>query len=156
MINYLPSRILKKVAKKNAIENLVTPDLTLNKAAVKTLSNMDLLSKKKIEEIAIRVINGYKKKFQDTGDLETALNDKANLIREVQQASLHQISKDIKLNYRGEFYIWLPSDAETPDPEHQLNYGKTFQVGKGEMPGDRWGCRCGMQILVDETKLNLE
>jgi len=157
MINYLPSKILKKVAKKKAIENLVTNDLTLNKAAVKTLSNMDLLSAKKITEIAIRVINGYKKKYKDGDSLKEALNDKKNMVREIEQASLFLISKDIALQYRGEYYIWLPSDAEKPDPEHQLYYGKTFQIGSShEMPGERYGCRCGMQILVDESRLNLE
>ena len=157
MINYLPSKILKKVAKKKVIENLVTDSLTLNAAAVKTLSNMDLLSAKKITEIAIRVINGYKKKYKEGDSLEEALNDKKNMVREIEQASLHYIAKDIALQYRGEYYIWLPSDAENPDPEHQLYYGKTFQIGSShEMPGDRWGCRCGMQILVDETKLDLE
>lgn len=156
MINYLPSKILKKVAKKRAIENLVTDSLTLNKAAVKTLSGMDLLTAKKIEEIAIRVINGYKKKYKEGDSLKEAMNDKKNMVREIEQASLYLISKDIKLQYRGEYFIWLPSDAENPDPEHQLNYGKTFQIGVDEMPGERYGCRCGMQILVDETKLNLE
>lgn len=164
MINYLPSEILLKVARKKAIQKLVTEDLTINAAAVKTLTNMDILSSKKLTEIAIRVINGYKKKRKellsrglDKSDATAdALNDKKNMVREVEQASLYQISKDIKYSYRGEFFIWLPSDAEAPDPEHQLNYGKTFQIGVDEMPGDRYGCRCGMQILVDETRLNLE
>lgn len=68
---------------------------------------------------------------------------------------MFQVAGEIKDRYEGEFYIWLPSDAEEPDPEHQLNYGKKFQVGEGEMPGDRFGCRCGMEILVPETKLDL-
>lgn len=162
MITYLPNKILRKVAKKKAIQNLVTENLTLNKAAVKTLSNMDLLSSKKITEIAIRVINGYKKKYSELKDsnsndpLSEALNDKKNMVREVENAAVYEISRDIKSSYRGDYYIWLPSDAENPDPEHQLKYGKKFQIGKGEMPGDRYGCRCGMQILVDETKLDLE
>ena len=164
MINYLPSEILKRVARKKAIQNLVTENLTLNKAAVKTLTNMDILAPSKLTEIAIRVINGYKKKRKEllakgldkSEATEDALNDKKNMVREIEQASIYQISKDIKYSYRGEYFIWLPSDAENPDPEHQLNYGKTFQIGVDEMPGDRWGCRCGMQILVDETRLDLE
>lgn len=164
MINYLPSKILKRLVKKKTVENLVTDNLTLNKAAVKTLANMNLLTEAKVTEIAIRVINGYKEKYknlrsegEDKSDaLANALNDKVNMVREVENAALYAISQEIKLNYRGEFYIWLPSDAETPDPVHQLNYGKKFQIGKGEMPGDRYGCHCGMQILVDETRLDLE
>lgn len=156
MITYLPTLVLKRVAKKKAIQNLVTAELTLNKAAVKTLANSDLLSQKKITEIALRVINGYKKKYKDTKNLSETLNDKKKMVQEVENAAIFEISKDIKTSYRGEFYIWLPSDAEKPDPLHQLNYGQKFQVGKGEMPGDRYGCRCGMQILVDETRLDLE
>lgn len=164
MINYLPSKILKKVAKKKVVQSLVTEDLTLNKAAVKTLANMNLLTQAKVAEIAIRVINGYKKKYKELrkdGDdkptaLSDALNDKKNMVREIENAALYEISNQIKSSYRGEFYIWLPSDAETPDPEHQLKYGKTFQIGVGEIPGDRYGCHCGMQILVDETRLELE
>lgn len=164
MINYLPSVILKRVAKKKLVENLVTENLTLNKAAVKTLSNMGLLSQDKVTEIAIRVINGYKEKYKalrsddvDKPDaLAEALNDKVNMVREVENAALYEISNQIKYSYKGQWYIWLPSDAEIPDPLHQLKYGEKFRVGVGEMPGDRYGCHCGMQILVDETTLDLE
>jgi hypothetical protein len=68
---------------------------------------------------------------------------------------VNEIAKDIKRNYKGEYYIWLPSDAENPDPFHQLNYGKKFKIGRGEMPGDRYGCRCGMEVLVEETILDV-
>lgn len=164
MINYLPSKILKRLVKKKLVENLVTENLTLNKAAVKTLSNMGLLSQEKINEIAIRVINGYKEKYKalrENGDAKSdaiadALNDKVNMVREVENAALYEISQQIRYSYKGQYYIWLPSDAETPDPLHQLKYGEKFRVGYGEMPGDRYGCHCGMQILVDETTLDLE
>jgi hypothetical protein len=76
-------------------------------------------------------------------------------VARVQNAVVYEIAQDIKDQYRGEFYEWLPSDAETPDPIHQLNYGKKFQMGKGEMPGDRYGCRCGMNVLVSESTLSL-
>ncbi len=164
MITYLPSKILAKLKTKKLAENLVNDNLTLNKAAVKTLTNTDLLSKDKITEIAIRVINGYKKKYSDLKDdgesksdaINLAMNDKANMVREIEQASLYNISQQIKVSYHRQKYVWLPSGAETPDPLHQLKYGEVFRIGVGEMPGDRYGCQCGMQILVDETKLNLE
>ena len=54
-----------------------------------------------------------------------------------------------------EFYRWMPSDAKNPDPEHQLLYGKIFRVGEGDkegnMPGERYGCRCGIEWLDSET-----
>ena len=59
-----------------------------------------------------------------------------------------------KQAHKGEFYRWLPSNAQNPDPEHQLLYGKIFRVGEGDkegnMPGERYGCRCGIEWLKDE------
>ncbi len=83
------------------------------------------------------------------------MNDKKLLVNRVQNSMVKQIAVSIKEEYLGEFYIWLPSDAMEPDPEHQLKYGKRFQIGKGEMPGDRDGCKCGMDILVKEKELEL-
>ncbi len=77
------------------------------------------------------------------------------MVSRVKSAILNQVSKDIKEKYRGEAYIWLPSTATVPDEKHALNYGGIFQIGKGEMPGERWGCQCGMQILVNDSKLEL-
>jgi hypothetical protein len=77
----------------------------------------------------------------------------------VQNEVVWQIANGIKEQYGDEDAEWLPSDAEEPDPEHQLNYGKIFRISEGingEIPGERIGCRCGMRILVKQTKLNLE
>ena len=53
----------------------------------------------------------------------------------------------------------MPSDAKNPDPEHQLLYGKIFRVGEGDkdgnMPGERYGCRCGIEWL-SESKMTAE
>ena len=59
------------------------------------------------------------------------LKDPKLLIQRVQNELVFQISNEIKGKYNGEFYEWLPSDASEPDPEHQLNYGKVFQIGSG-------------------------
>jgi hypothetical protein len=64
--------------------------------------------------------------------------------------AVQKASKDIKKNYAGKKYVWLPSDVQEQDPEHALNDGKTFIVGVGEQAGERWGCRCGMEPLADE------
>ena len=68
---------------------------------------------------------------------------------------MYQVSQEIKDKYKGDKYEWLPSDAEDPDPEHQLNYGKIFTIGEGEMPNERYGCRCGMRILTEDESLKL-
>lgn len=163
-IRYLPSNVLRRMANKKRVEKLVKNNLTLNRAAFNSLAASNILPKKKLEEIAIKVIRSYRSSYGDerklgvskTEALETALNDKKLMVQRVQNASLNEITSEIKSQYAGEFYEWLPSDAEEPDPLHQLNYGKRFRLGKGEAPGDRYGCKCGMNILVDETELELE
>jgi hypothetical protein len=162
-IRYLPRKILQKMAKKKDLKRLVTKNLTINKAALGVVERMGVLSKKEVEKTALKVIKEYKKRYKEERKegkskkkaTEDSLNENKQLIQRVQNVTIYEISKDIEREYRGEFYEWLPSDAETPDPEHQLNYGQVFQIGKGEMPGQRFGCKCGMNILVDETRLNL-
>lgn len=162
-ITFLPSKLLRKVAPKKTVEKLVTQRLTLNRAAVSMLARSGVLKKPTLEKIAIKVIRGYKKtygEFRDEGQpvataTEEALNGKRLMIQRVQNAVVYEIGQDVKKEYRGEFYEWLPSDADEPDPLHQLNYGQVFQLGVGEQPGDRYGCRCGMRILVNESQLDI-
>lgn len=161
-IRYLPTQFLKKALPDKAVEKLVTQKLTLNKAAVRALGT-DILSKPTLEKVALKVIKQYNQTYGDFKDaglsnaaaLEETLNDKALMLARVQNAAVYEVSQEIQNKYEGEFYEWLPSDANEPDPEHQLNYGEKFQLGVGEAPGDRYGCRCGMNILVNESQLKL-
>lgn len=162
-IKFQPTNMLRRIAPKKKVERLVTQKLTLNRAAVTFLERSDVLSKKKLEKIALKVIKQYKSRYKDeradglskSAALDETLNKKKLMVQRVRNACVYEIAQDIKSEYRGEYYVWLPSTASEPDPQHQLNYGLTFQLGVGEMPGDRYGCMCGMQILVDETRLNL-
>jgi hypothetical protein len=162
-IRYLPRKMLRKMVKKRDMKRLVTGNLTLNKTVVRTLEDTGVLTKKILTDVALKVIKGYKKRYKEelkegTKDWKAkkeASNNNVLLIQRVENESLQAIANEIKVQYYGEYYEWLPSDSETPDPEHQLNYGKKFKIGKGEMPGERYGCKCGMNILVDETRLNL-
>lgn len=155
-IKYDPSKILKKIAPGSKIEKLVSKRLSLKKAALAFTQAFDFLDPKAIERVALKTIKGYKQRVKDDPELkDELLADPRQLIQRVQNEVIFQIKDEIATKYAGEFYTWLPSDAEEPDPEHQLNYGKNFQVGDGEMPGDRIGCRCGMEILVDGSSLDL-
>lgn len=162
-VNVAPSSIAKKLLPKKTAAKLVTQRLSLNRAAVTMLSKSGILGKKKVEEVALKVIKEYKRTYKDevadgatkTDALEETLNDKKLLVQRVQNTATQEITKEVKRVYRGERYVWLPSLAKEPDPLHQLNYGKRFWVGKGEMPGDRFGCQCAMRILVDEDELFL-
>ncbi len=155
-ITYLPSKLLNKIAPAKKIEKLLTQRLTLNKAALSFIDAIDFMSTKTIEKTALKTIKDYKERFKEEPEVkDDVLEDKSLLVNRVQNTIVNQVAGEIKDQYSGEYYKWLPSDADEPDPEHQLNYGETFQIGDGEMPGDRYGCRCGMQILVKESKLDL-
>jgi hypothetical protein len=163
LIKYLPNELLNKIAPPKKIEKLVGGNLTLRKASLSFVDQIDFLSKDSIQRVALNVVDQYQTRFENEKDSgasaseakETALNEKKLLVNRVQNEVVTQVANEIKDQYEGEYYIWLPSDALEPDPLHQLNYGKKFQLGKGEMPGDRYGCRCGMQILVSDDTLQL-
>lgn len=157
--------MLKKAAPAATIEKMVSSRLTVNRAALNMVARSGIIPKKKIETTALKVIKQYKKTIAaDVKDGATkaeataAVAEKNNalLVQRVQNFFVTEVASQIKDSYRGEKYIWLPSDAETPDPQHQLLYGQTRRIGRGEMPGERDGCRCGMEILVDENELDLE
>lgn len=156
MIKYSPTKLLKKIAPEKKIENLLTQNVTLKNSALSFVSDIDFLSAASIQRVALKTIKGYKERIRLDSDLkDEIIDDPKQLIQRVQNEVVTQVAGEIKDNYGGEFYVWTPSDADEPDPEHQLNYGKTFQIGDGEMPGDRYGCRCGMDILVKESNLDL-
>lgn len=162
-ILFFPTSVIEKVATEKLIGRLVTQDLTLNRAVVRLLSETGILSKKQVEEIAIKVIGQYKEKYRKEialGEtkslaLKEAVNAKKLLIQRVQNAVTYEVSQKVRDTYRGKRYRWLPSDANEPDPLHQLKYGKVYTIGRGEMPGDRYGCQCGMEILTEEDQLLL-
>ncbi len=104
----------------------------------------------------MRVIRHYKAKVKETGEsAKDVLGEKNLMVSRVQNAIVQEVSQEIKDTYRGEAYIWLPSTAAVPDETHQQNYGLIFVIGKGEQPGERFGCQCGMEILVKERTLAL-
>jgi hypothetical protein len=162
-IRYNPTDLLKKIAPAKKLKRLVTQSLTLNKAVLSMFDDIEFISKSKLKTTALKTIRQYKDRFKEERKdgltvaeaTQETLADKALMVSRVQNAVVSQVADDIQDEYSGEFYIWLPSDADTPDPQHQLNYGKKFQIGKGEFPGERFGCRCSAEILVKETKLQL-
>jgi hypothetical protein len=166
-IKYDPSKMLAKLAPPRKVERLLSGRVTLKKTALSFLDDADFIDKKKVADVALKTVKGYQERiaaaqvaagFEKSAGTEVKneiVENPKQLIQRVQNEIVFQISKEIKYQYQGEKYRWLPSDADEPDPEHQLNYGKTFVVGEGEMPGERIGCKCGMEILIDETELRL-
>jgi hypothetical protein len=161
LIKFLPNEFLKKYAPESKIKKLLTKNFSINKIMLNSLSDNEFINKKELSSVVLKAAKFYKKKTKELikdGESNSmakkeALNNHALITQRVQDTVVFSISDKIKEDYNGEFYIWLPSDAEEPDPLHQLNYGKKFQVGEGEQPCERFGCRCGMQILTgDSTK----
>jgi hypothetical protein len=150
-------KILQKAAPKAKLKRILNKDLSLKKAALMFVDGIDFLDRKAVTSTALKVIKNYRKRAKDLSRAEIrelATNPK-QLIHQVQNEVVYEIAQEIKGNYPGEKYKWLASDAEEPDPEHQLLYGEIRTIGDGEMPGERPGCRCGMEILVEEKTLEL-
>lgn len=167
MIEYDPKKILRQIAPEKKLKRLLKNKATLKRSALAFVDGIDFLNKKRVTEVALKTVRGYReriaKEVVESGydrkagkalEKEIAKNPK-QLVQRVQNEVLTQVTSEIADKYRGEKYTWLPSDAEEPDPEHQLNYGKVFTVGEGEMPGERYGCRCGMLIHVEDSELDL-
>ncbi len=162
-IKYEPSKLIKKLRLKDRAKDLVTPNLALNRSAVKSLADFGVLPRKTLEDVALKVIKDYRSKAADLRDegatkseaIDEATNEAALMQSRVQSAALHEQTKVIKKAYRGEFYRWLKSTAVHPRVEHKRNYGKVFQLGVGDRdgndPGDLFGCQCGMEILTDDN-----
>ncbi len=156
MIKYEPSKLIKKLAPKSKIKKILKANVSLKQSALSFVNDLDFISPKSVTSIALKTIKAYKKRIKDDPSIkDEILADPKQLIQRVQNEVITQVAGEIRDKYSGEFYIWLPSDADEPDPEHQLNYGKEFQIGDGEQPGDRYGCRCGMQILVKDSSLDI-
>ena len=156
-IFYDPKELLNKIAPQKKIKKLLKSNVSLKKTALAFVDSFSFIDKKAVSRVALKTIKSYEDRLAaDDVAKSEILKDPKLLIQRVQNELVFQISNEIKTKYNGEFYEWLPSDASEPDPEHQLNYGKVFQIGAGEMPGDRIGCRCGMNILTDQTELKLD
>ncbi|MDR3050007.1 MAG: hypothetical protein LBV16_09300 [Elusimicrobiota bacterium] len=149
-----PDRILEKVLPKKA-DDLLTSDLKFRDKFKQNLLRLDFLTKGDINKGIAKSLQFYNRKIKDLkAQGESAAEAKAQAINggallkaRLSDLVVEKASEDIKEKFAGKQYIWLPSSAEDPDPVHALNYGKTFIVGEGEQPGERYGCRCGMEFL---------
>lgn len=169
-IKYDPIKMLKKIAPPRKIERLLSGRVTLKKTALSFLDDADFIDKKQVMDVALKTVKGYQERIAkaqaDAGldrsagkEVKDEIIDKPKqLIQRVQNEITFQVSQGIQEKYKGQLARWLPSSADEPDPEHQLNYGKEYVIGEGingEEPGDRFGCQCGIEILTDETQLKL-
>ena len=158
-----PRNMLKRIAPVRKVEKILSGRVTVKKTALSFLDDVEGIDKGQVLDVALKTVKGYKERIkaagEDAGDLKgEILDDPRQLIQRVQNEIVFQMHEGIKRNYGGQKARWLPSDADEPRPEHQLNYGKEYIIGEGidgVEPGDEYGCKCGVEILTDETQLDL-
>lgn len=171
-----PKTMLKKIASPAKIKRMVSSRMGLKRTALTFVdraadSDIGVLDKKAVADVARKTMRGYQERIAkaqvDAGFEKSAgkavaeeiLDDPKQLIQRVQNEIVFQVYDKIKTQYKGQRARWLPSDAEEPRPEHQKNYGKVYIIGEGidgVEPGDEYGCKCGVEILTNETSLELE
>lgn len=159
MVVFYPDKFKKKVLPKGFFnDNLLDKDFSLKKKAMQALILANI-NKKDLTKTVLKVAKVYENKvdsLEDEGLPRTratllAKHGEKLLRQRIESLVVYSEIQRLKEDNEGEYYIWLPSGAEDPDPQHQLLYGKKFLVGEGDgdgnMPGERYGCQCGMEIL---------
>lgn len=166
-----PTKMLKKIAPKAKVKRMVSGRFSVKRTILATIGSdefpVDKASLGKVardtllgykERIAAAVVNSGFERSAGTEEKQAILDDPKQLVQRVQNEVVFQVHQGIKDRYGGQRARWLPSDADEPRPEHQANYGKEYVIGEGidgVEPGDEYGCRCGVEILTDETQLDL-
>lgn len=158
-----PRNMLKKIAPLKKVEKILSGRVTVKRTALRFLDDAEGIDKDQVLDVALKTVKGYKARIKaaddDAKEIKAEIvDDPKQLIQRVQNEIVFQMHQGIQRNYKGRKAIWLPSDADEPRPEHQLNYGKEYIIGEGINgiePGDEYGCKCGIEILTEETQLDL-
>lgn len=156
-----PSEWLERVFPKGIEKSgLLTDGLDIKKRYLKALVRATGISGRKITAEIYKTVDFYAEKeaaLKAAGERafkQEALNGQALLTSRLKNFLVYAEVQEQRKRHKGKLYRWLPSSAENPDPEHQLLYGKIFREGEGDkdgnMPGERWGCECGIEWLEDE------
>lgn len=157
---FLPDVFLKKALPKNFWERgLLTRDVNPKQTIIKAVVTSTAVTKRELDGTYRRAIEFYDNKIEKLKDegvrkyKSEALHGERLLRARIHQLILYNEVQELKKEHKGKRYRWLPSAAHHPEPEHQLLYGKIFEVGEGDkdgnMPCERWGCQCGIEWLDD-------
>lgn len=163
---FYPDKFKKKVLPKGFFDKnfLTKKNLTLKQNAIQALILSTDVDKKQLSSTILKVTKVYQGRIDDLTDggvpkakASLIAKDGEKLLRQrIESLVVFSEVQKIKNENDGEYYRWLPSGAINPDPEHQLLYGQTFLVGEGDnegnMPGERYGCQCGIEILSSGKK----
>jgi hypothetical protein len=162
---FLPDEFLDEVLpvktwKKRFVTGPVD-DLKVKQSIIKTLVVAGVINKKELTATITNVLTGYKARAHKLEKVGVraykaeAINNEALLKQRVKDTLVYAQVQTEKKEHAGQYYRWLPSSAINPDFEHQSLYGEIFRVGQGDkdgnMPGERFGCQCGIEWLEQET-----
>ena len=156
-----PQTWLKRVFPKGIEKSgLLNDKLEIKKTYLKALVRATAVSQRKLTQEIYKTVDFYVEKEERLKSQgvkafkQEALNGQALLTERIKNFLVYSEVQAQKTAHKGRMYRWLPSSAKEPDPEHQLLYGKVFREGEGDkeghMPGERWGCQCGIEWLDDE------
>lgn len=155
---FYPDQFLKRTFPKSFYtQQLVNRGFNLKNTAKRYLQKAYVVAGRELEVTIDNVLDQYAAKAIDLraeskrGFFAKAVNDDNLLRTRIENVVIQSQVGELIKEHEDEWYEWLPSDAEEPDPEHQLLYGQIFRVGEGDaegnMPGQRFGCRCGIRWL---------
>lgn len=158
---FIPGRWLEKIFPKGIEKSgLLSDNLEIKKRYLQALVRATSLSGREITAEVYKTVDFYERKeaaLKAAGVKafkQEALNGQELLKARLKNFLVYSEIQRQRKEHKGRMYRWLPSNAAEPDPEHQLLYGKIFREGTGDkdgyMPGERWGCQCGMEWLEDE------
>lgn len=157
-----PDRLLREVLGVGwARKNILGRDYSLKNEVKRAILKADVMTERQLDSMADKVTDFYISKaerLQAEGIKayrKEAINNEKMMKERVEMAvTYYEVDREAKA-HAGGFYRWLPSEAKEPEPEHALLYGKVFKVGEGDkdgnMPMQRYGCKCGIEWLSDET-----
>ena len=156
-----PDRLLREVLGAGwKRKTLLNRNFDLKREVKRAILKADIMSKRELDAMIDKIADFYTDKaerLQEEGVKsfkKDAVNNEKLLKERLEMAvTYYEVDKEAKA-HEGGFYRWLPSEAKEPEPEHALLYGKIFKVGEGDkdgnMPMQRYGCRCGIEWLSDE------
>ncbi|WP_428060215.1 hypothetical protein [Candidatus Avelusimicrobium stercoris] len=158
---FIPGRWLEKIFPKGIEKSgLLSDNLEIKKRYLQALVRATSLSGREITAEVYKTVDFYEQKeaaLKAAGVKafkQETLNGQELLKARLKNFLVYSEIQRQRKEHKGRMYRWLPSNANEPDPEHQLLYGKIFREGEGDkdgnMPGERWGCQCGIEWLADE------
>ena len=166
---FYPKEFLKKVLPKGFWRKELLNKFEIKKEYLRALTTSKAINGRKIKASIYRTIAEYENKYKSLivaagGNLtkskayneayNEAVKEEALVKQRIENAVVYDEVQELKKEHAGANYRWLPSDAQKARPQHQLLYGKIFKVGEGDsngnMPGEDYGCRCGLEFLDEE------